>query len=219
MKKRLTRLTLLTVAAVAAFACNDRTSATDPKRPPVPSGVGSMASMSCAASFRMIAVDSDSLMAPYGLPSVVDTVDVCEAWTGSDYTYQATLAGSADNIPNYPDTMPTVTYDAGYLVGYDAANNVSSEASSASGTSFDFLVADASTKAASFDYPYYALSSPDPTPSSCIQPPCPVMMRSALPSSVAATQSSVSSDHHGLSRRGFRALVDSAVELSPSSNG
>ena len=88
MKKRLTRLTLLTVAAVAAFACNDRTSATDPKRPPVPSGAGSMASMSCAASFRMIAVDSDSLMAPYGLPSVVDTVDVCEAWTGSDYTYQ-----------------------------------------------------------------------------------------------------------------------------------
>src|SRR6266513_2542448 len=110
MKKRLTHLTLLTLAAVAVFACNDRSPAAGPNRPPVPSGAGSMASMSCAASFRMIAVDPDSLMAPYGLPSVVDTIDVCEAWTGSDYTYQATLAGSADNIPNFPDTTSTVTY-------------------------------------------------------------------------------------------------------------
>jgi len=167
----------------------------------------------------MIAVDPDSLMAPYGLPSVVDTIDVCEAWTGSDYTYQATLAGSADNIPNFPDTTSTVTYDAGYITGYDAANNISSDANSAGGTSFDFVTADASTKQASFDYPYYGISSPDPTPSSCIQPPCPVMSLSVPQTARKDAQQSAPFTRYGLTRRGFRALVDSSQELSPSASG
>jgi len=167
----------------------------------------------------MIAVDSDSLMAQYGIPPAVDTVDICESWTGSDYTYQATLAGSADNVPLFPDTIPVVTYQAGYITGYDAANNISSDASSAGGTSFDFVKADASTKQASFDYPYYAISSPDPTPSSCIHAPCPVMLRAAVQSPNKDDQAAPALAHHGLSRRGFRALVDGAVELPPFANG
>jgi len=215
--KRLTTCSTLLIGLTVLIGCNEREPTVSQARQ-VPNGIGPMATMSCSASFRMIAVDSDSLMAPYGIPSVVDTVDICESWTGSDYTYQATLAGSADNVALFPDTIPVVAYQNGYITAYDAANNISSDATSAGGTSFDFVKADASTKQASFDYPYYAISSPDPTPSSCIQAPCPAMLRSA-PQSAARDEQAMPPDHHGLRRRGFRVLVDSAAELPPSADG
>jgi hypothetical protein len=211
--------TSLLTALTLATACEDGTPAVGPARVPIRTGTGSMAMTTCSATFRMIAVDPDSLMSAYGLPSVVDTVDVCESWTGNDYTYQATLIGSSDNIPDFPDTVQTVTYAGGYTTGYDAANNLSSEPDAAGGTSFDLVVADGPTRQASFDYPYYAISSPDPTPSSCIQAPCPVMSVVAPMQAARDGQASSPFSRHGLSRRGVRALVDSAVELSPSPNG
>jgi hypothetical protein len=78
------------VTVVVIVACSD-TPFVAPSHLTRPSGtIGSMAMTSCGASFRMISSEEDSLMAPYGIPNTVDTVDVCEAWTGSDYAYQAT---------------------------------------------------------------------------------------------------------------------------------
>jgi hypothetical protein len=216
--KRITPCSVLLIGLVVLMACNE-TEPTVSQSRPIPMGRGTLATMPCGASFQMISNDSDSLMAQYGIPSSVDTVDICESWTGSDYTYQATLVGSSDNVALFPDTIPVVTYEAGYITGYDAADNVSSDASSVGGTSFDFVKADAATKQASFDYPYYAISSPDPTPSSCVQPPCPVMERTAGQSPNMDAQASQGSDHHGLRRRGFRALADSAVELTRGPGG
>jgi hypothetical protein len=201
-------------------ACDARTPALAPSRPTIPKGTGSFATTSCEVSFRMIATDSDSLMAQYGIPSTVDTVDVCESWTGSDYIYQATTVGSSDNVPGFADTVPTVTYQSGYVTGYDAWNNTSAPAGSVGSTSFDFVKADPETRQASYDYPYYGVSSPDPTPSSCVQPPCAVQSVSvAVQSPNKSTQVPPPFARYGLSRRGVRALVDSSEELTPSPQG
>lgn len=132
-----------------------------------------MASISCDASFRLITAETDSLMTPYGIATSVDTADVCESWTGSDYAYQATRVGSSDDIPGYADTIRTVVYTNGTATGYDANGGVASNSVSTQGNAFDFLYADNATRQASYDYPYYGVASP--APGGCTSPPCPVV--------------------------------------------
>jgi hypothetical protein len=158
----------------------------------------------------MITTDSDSLLAPYGIPSNSDTVDVCETWNGSDYVYQATTSGSSDNVPGFPDTVLTVAYGSGYVTGYDATTGVASGASPVGQTAFDFVKADAATRQASYDYPYYGVSSPNPSRLLRIQ---------AYPLQAATAADSEPFGRHGLTRKGVRALVDSAEEISPSTQG
>jgi hypothetical protein len=177
---------------------------------------------SCGASFRMIANEQDSLMAPYGIPNSVDTVDVCESWTGADYQYQATAIGSSDEDPVLVDSVQTTTYQNGLVTGYTPAGNPAAPASSVGATAFDFLFADNSTRQASYDYPYYGVSSPDPA--ACLQPPCPLASRAINPPAVNITTPSMNTalppfTRHGLTRVGIRALVDNSEELTPSPEG
>lgn len=158
---KLTALILLASAAVAA--CSDRQGVEPMRLIPSTGTLGSMAATSCGASFRMISTEEDTLMTPYGIANTVDTVDICETWTGSDYAYQATEVGSSDNIPELPDDIQTSTYENGYVTGYSGSGSPTATASSVGATAFDFLYADDATRQASYDYPYYGVASPDPT--------------------------------------------------------
>lgn len=181
--------------------------------------VGAMAMVSCGASFRLITIATDSLFAPYGIATSVDTADICESWTGSDYTYQATGVGSSDNIPGYSDTVQTVVYQNGAVTGYAADGSAATGSVSTQGTSFDFLYADSATRQASYDYPYYGVGSP--APGGCTTPPCPVVQREIpLPTRAGAPAGRAApSPFHGLSRRGVRALLANAQEIGRSSDG
>ncbi|HST08151.1 MAG TPA: hypothetical protein VLJ83_08255, partial [Gemmatimonadaceae bacterium] len=93
-----------------SLSCSDDRLTLSPQIHP-PSEVGRLQSMtSCGASFRVITDETDSLMAAYGIATTSDTVDVCESWTGSDYDYQVSGAGSSDNVPGFADTVQTVAY-------------------------------------------------------------------------------------------------------------
>lgn len=204
------------IAPLIAVACGE-TPSFAPTRPPPSAALALSTMTSCGASFRMVATEVDSLLAPYGITQSVDTVDVCESWTGSDYQYQALAVGSSDNLPDL-DAVQTIMYDgAGNVAGYDASGSVSAPADAVGPTAFDFLYADDATKQASYDYPYYGVASPDPYTSTCPQEPCAAMSVSANVETIADTVRRFA--RHGLTRRGVRALVDAAEEISRSSEG
>jgi hypothetical protein len=224
------------LAFSAATACSDTESVSPRRLSPGSTALSVAAMTSCGASFRMITNEQDSLMAPYGIPNSVDTVDVCEMWTGADYQYQATPVGSSDDFPQLVDSVQTVIYNAGYIVGYTPSGNTAAQQSPVGSTAFDFLSADQATRQASYDYPYYGVSSPDPN--ACLQPPCPDMIvnsglewgTTASPGSSTPSASSGSTPaaskatspqflKHRLDRMGVRALVDASVEIAPSSQG
>jgi hypothetical protein len=211
-------------------SCSESRNSLSPQADIHPAGGHLIAMTSCGASFRVISDETDSLMVAYGIGQTSDTVDVCESWTGSDYDYQATGAGSSDNVPGFADTVQTVTYQGGYVTGYTETGASASNPSPVGSTSFDFVYADNPTRQASYDDPYYGISSHDP--GTCLQPPCPVMLRAQAPpqqgSASALTPLIVRSNlglqdtlftRHGLSRRGVRALVNESEEIAPSPQG
>jgi hypothetical protein len=187
----------------------------------------------CGASFRVIANETDSLLVQYGIENTVDTVDICEAWTGSDYDYQVVGVGSSENVPGVMDTVQTVTYQGGYVTGYTETGANAADPSNVGPTAFDFMKADNSAVQASYDDPYYGVSSHDP--GVCIHPPCAeqsIGVAQAPPAAAASrlvVPGAVRLDiipgqdtlfrRHGLTRRGVRALVDASEEIAPSAQG
>lgn len=90
---------MIAVCAVGTLlACSDEPPGPHPRSAPSDAAQSLSGMSSCGASFRMISTDDDSLMAPYDIMRTVDTVDVCENWTGSDYAYEARMVGSSDNV-------------------------------------------------------------------------------------------------------------------------
>lgn len=168
----------------------------------------------------MTITEHDSLMTQHGLPTLVDTVDVCESWTGSDYDYQAIGVGSSDNIPGFIDDVQTIVYEGGQVTGYAMTGEASAEPSGVGSTAFDFLLADDATRQASYDDPYYGVSSPDPNAcTTCLQ-----VVQSSRDDDAGAGSAILGDtlpkfSKHGLSRRGVRALVENAVEIGRSSDG
>lgn len=228
----------LSLVAIAVMAACSETPSVAPSQPLRPSGtIGSMAMVNCGASFRLISTEQDSLMTQYGIPNTVDTVDVCEAWTGSDYSYQATAVGSSDNVPGFVDSVQTVTYQGGSVTGYTESANAAAPASPVGSTAFDMLFADSSTRLASLDYPYYGVSSPgvvSTDPRLCR--PLVICLDSTPRDSILASRSTMAANSalvpsasrnvapprfakHGLLRHGLRALVDDADEIAPSKEG
>ncbi len=227
------RAALVLVGILIICGCSETRNSLSPAADIHAAGGRLMPMSLCGASFRVISDETDSLMTPYGIGATSDTVDVCESWTGSDYDYQATGAGSSDNLPGFGDTVQTVTYQGGYVTGYTQSGAGASDPSSVGSTSFDFVRADDPTRQASYDDPYYGISSHDPT--TCLQAPCPVtatlkaQQTAPRPSGVSAIvpfpvrASAGPADtvftRHGLSRRGIRALVNGSEEITPSTGG
>lgn len=198
--------------------CSDEQLGTHPRIGP-PEFARSLSGMtSCGASFRMISTEDDSLMAPYDIMRTVDTVDVCESWTGSDYQYEARMVGSSDNV-EVVDDVQSVSYASGYITGYDASGGTTVSSVDAGPTAFDFMNADDATRQASYDYPYYGVSSPDGGCTGCVAL---ISLSNAAPGDTSAKQTitvGLPFGRHGLNRAGVRALVNGADELPRSKEG
>ena len=203
----------LGIVFLTLIGCTEST--ISPSKPPAGAALALASLAGCGASFRMITEDVDSLMTPYGLPASIDTIDVCETWTGNDYSYQGTAVGSSDDVPPFVDSVQTTIYQNGYVTGYTQLGTPAAPATPVGSTEFASINASSALIQASYDYPYYGVSSP--APDACTSPPCPIYQRlSGDLSSVAATPQF---SRHGLSRHGIRALVDGAEEIAPSQNG
>jgi hypothetical protein len=159
----------------------------------------------------MIVDQDDSLMAQYGIPSVVDTFSVCENWLGTDYTVRADRTGSSEWGVAAPDSSVSVEYGSGVVSGYNADGSANADGTSVGATSFDFVRASDALRQASYDDPYYGVYASDggnmcvPTAGQS----CPL----------SSTKSDGKFTNHGLGRRGVRALVDSMPELGRGAKG
>ncbi len=205
-------------AVTGVLGCSDELPGTQPRAAPSEFARSLSGMTSCGASFRLISTEDDSLMAPYDIMRTVDTVDVCEAWTGSDYEYEARMVGSSDNV-DIVDDVQSVSYASGYITGYDASGSPTVSSVEAGPTAFDFMNADDATRQASYDYPYYGVSSPDGGCTGCIA----LISRSnAAPGDTASRQTVTAGPpfaRHGLTRVAVRALVNGADELPRSKEG
>lgn len=209
----------LVVCVVATLvACSDEQRVTEPRSVPSDFARSLSGMSSCGASFRMISTDDDSLMAAYDIMRTVDTVDVCETWTGSDYQYEALMVGSSDNV-DIVDDVQSVSYASGYITGYNAYGGTTVSSVEAGGTSLDFLNADEPTRQASYDYPYYGVSAPDDGCMGCVALTNRTPAESGAKSSSGSGMSGMPFGRHGLTRVAVRALVNGAEEMPRSREG
>lgn len=211
-------ITLGVFAVTGVLGCSDELAGTQPlaARSEFARSLSGMSS--CGASFRLISTEDDSLMAPYDVVRTTDTVDVCESWTGTDYQYEARMVGSSDNV-ELVDDVQSVSYASGYITGYGASGSPTVSSVEAGPTAFDFMNADDATRQASYDYPYYGVSSPDAGCSGCVAL---ISRSSAVPGDTASRQAATEAlpfARHGLTRVAVRALVNGADELPRSREG
>lgn len=210
--------------ALALWACSDAiappsSSPSDQVQPNFSVNPGS-----CGVSFTAIVTDEDALLAAYGVPATIDTLFVCETWTGSDYVMHETTVGSAWNAWQDPDPSKTVAYVGGQITGYTAGGATVHAPVAAGPTSFDYMQVDAATRQASYDDPYHAVYSSGV--GNCgglacrLQAPTGGVTPSAQV--VAGSDSGAGArtfTKHGLGRRGVRALAEGATEIGRSAQG
>lgn len=204
----------LCVAALVVQACTDSLStAPVSPAPRIATDIVPNPNPNCGGvSYKMITAEDDAVMAQYGIPAETDTVNICETWVGNDYTMQAVVAGSSENLPTGRDTIQAVNYQSGTVTGA-GANGGTVAALSVGQTSFDMMNADATLRQASYDSPYYAITSAN-NGGSCVPPPgqqCP-LAATRDPNAAAFTR-------HGLQRQGVRALVNGAPEIASTPEG
>lgn len=220
---RVTMVVLGLFACTVLAACDDSPTLAPPKRTGSPPSKAFNPG-SCGASFRMVTYEQDSLAALYGIPATQDTVDICETWTGSDYTHSAVGVGSSENLVSVPDTVQIVTYAAGVQTGLDAAGGDVNATQSAGATLFDYMNADQATIQASYDDPYYGIAGGSTTGPYCDDPTaCSAGTNAKTPANApslsAAPSPTEKFTRHGLARRGVRALVDDMDEIDRAPDG
>ena len=114
----------------------------------------------CTAQYTVITADADSLMTGFGAGIVVDTTDVCQSWNGTDYSIRVTEIGSSERQDVVgSDSVVGGEWHEGVARALDANGNDITAPNVAGGTIFDALEADASTRAAVADDPYFELAS------------------------------------------------------------
>lgn len=168
----------------------------------------------CGVLFTASVTEDDPELAAFGMPAqYTDVTDVCETWTGSDYTVSATEASSTLDEPSTTEDVARVDYANGQLQPIGSAGGLSSPFG-VGPTAFDMVTATSEQVQASIDEPYYAVYAYDPCP-----PPNGCngqfnVLADSAPSGQAARYTK-----HGLKRRGVRALLEQAQELSRSPDG
>jgi hypothetical protein len=129
----------------------------------------------------------------------------------------AQVVGSSEFDVVVRDTVEQVSYANGTISGFDASGAIVDGTTGVggsganAGTAFGFMTADSATRKASFDAPYYAISSASPSLS--------ISANSVSLSVSASTDTTTKYHKKGLSRHGVRALVDAMEEIAPSPEG
>lgn len=184
-----------------------------------------MSAAECGVSYTSITTMTDSAALAYGAPAQTDTANVCETWTGSDYTMQVTQTGSSEPVSEYSEDVKTVLYTNGQTTPYAADNTATETASDVGTTSFDFGQATASEQQASYNDPYYGIAQ-DSAHTPCPGDPTAIVCN-GTPSSTARRSSSATAplagtglllEHH-LQRKALRALMSDKEEILPSIEG
>src|SRR4051812_30560120 len=93
-------LILAECAALALMACADAA-----PRVPLVGQTAAKSEGSCDVSFTMTIDDHDDELASYGVPDNTETVDVCQTWTGGDYTIAMNTVSSTRPEWYEPDAI------------------------------------------------------------------------------------------------------------------
>jgi hypothetical protein len=164
----------------------------------------------CGASYSLTIQDDDPLMDPYGDGYSSATLNVCETWVGDDYNVFAQVASSTDNEADVTDEVQGANYQGGSITPYGADGAAITDPTPVVSNAFDLMLADANTRQASYDDPYYGIrSAPDPPPDCGTQFFC-------LRDDRIGNASAVSLP---ITRRGVRALIAQTLELPLGSGG
>lgn len=194
----------LILALVLALGCSQRDAlSTSLKAPPQALLVSTPSSSSgCGVAVTLVTTDYDSGLEPYGLAESTDTANVCETWTGNDYTVYAKVVGSSDNVSGFPEDVQGADYQAGAITPFAANDQPVGATASVAPTAFDLMLADSAQRQASYDDPYYGVRAVDSCTGGAVicQP---------------AVQLLGEADATGppVNRRGIRKLVEGALEL------
>lgn len=174
-------------------------------------------SFPCALSFSAVITAHDEEFAEYGVADRVDTVQVCETWTGSDYDFQVRTTGSSDELAGFPDSIATVQYRAGHVAGFAKTGESVTAPGEVGATSFDFVTAEPVQVSASYSDPYYAvLANEDPGSGGDDGGGGGDCGQSCQPSVSIAGGSGVG---HGVRRRALRAVLAAHHEIEKSPEG
>jgi len=188
----------------------------------------------------VVTVDEDTVLAQYDIPVVIDTAQVCETWTGTDYEVRVDNVGGSETwAGREPDDVQGFDYRAGSVTTLASPTEALGAPEPIGPTLFDFAKVDEVTRQASFDDPYYAIRAyndgvppPDsggcdaavmmcePTPSAAFMTgitgpgAAPAQLALNLTRSAAmASEDTTKFRKHKLKRRGLRAILDVAYEI------
>jgi hypothetical protein len=211
------------VAAVAIVACNDPALFNPNENTPGQGERGTSRSAfapgECGTSATLITYDNDDSVAnALGWPALADTVDLCETWTGGDYSWKTQTVGTSETFSDFYDMARDLSYASGWMSVTEGGTVV--QTSPISGASIlDFYVVDQASRDAVADDPYYALASGGGGGGGggCEPPDCYATSRSG-PETVSMPRDSMYR-RHGVRRRGVRALIETADDAGLSNEG
>jgi hypothetical protein len=99
----------------------------------------------------------DDVAQSFGIPTGDEEIRVCEAWTGSDYTWSYDVLGTVESMQTVTQPVQSTSYAYGSVTGYNSSGAQVDAAMPVNGTLFDLMNADAATRQASYDDPYYGI--------------------------------------------------------------
>lgn len=176
----------------------------------------------CGALFTMTVTEEDLEVTEFDMPSSTsETQEVCETWTGSDYTFSSTTLSESDSDPNVPEPVERADYQNDQLTPMTAGGVPVENPASVEPTLFDLLNASQDLRDASFDEPYYGIyggggggNECPPSDPYCNNEtnliPADDEMRPVVPPRYS---------RHNVGRPGVRALIERADEISPLPEG
>ncbi|MGQ0640051.1 MAG: hypothetical protein ACT4P6_04645 [Gemmatimonadaceae bacterium] len=171
----------------------------------------------CGAQFVATVTEDDNEVAGLEMPATTtEESEVCETWTGNDYSYQIRTSSESDADPEIqPDEVMGATFFSGVITPTDNLGQPTGASGSIDPTTFDLQTASSSERQASYDDPYYGIYTGCPPPEIICDPP------NALVVDESATRTAAVDPlaRHGVARRGVRALIANGVELSRSALG
>lgn len=115
----------------------------------------------CVLQYTVVSLDEDSVLLRHGIPTTVDTTEVCQTWTGTDYDLHTVEVGSSMNHDVIrPSPVAGTEWHSGVLRTLDTAGREVEGALVVGGRSMDVLGIDEATQAAVADDPYASVVVP-----------------------------------------------------------